>query len=79
MVVVEKLTKVSHFILVNSTFSTSDVAQVLIRDVVRFHGVPKKIMSNKDANFTSKFRKALFAGLGIELAFTTSYHPLTDG
>ena len=78
MVVVDKLTKVAHFISVNSTFSSSDVAQVFIRDVVRIHGVSKNIVSNRDAKFTSKFWKDLFASLGTEFAFSTTYHPQTD-
>jgi len=75
MVIVDSLTKVAHFIPVKSTLSTSDVAQVFIRDVVRLHGVLKNIVSERDAKFTSKFWKELFAGLDIELAFSTTYHP----
>ena len=74
MVVVDRLTKVKHFMLVKYTFSTSDVAQVFIKDVVRLRLVPKKIVSDRDAKFTSKFWKELFAGLGTELAFRTTYH-----
>eukprot|EP00253_Pinus_taeda_P001475 PITA_01475 len=48
MVVVDGLTKVAHFIPVKSKFSSSDVEQVFIREVVRLHGVPKKIVSDKD-------------------------------
>ena len=55
MVVVEKLTKVAHFIPVKSTYSANDVAQVFIRGVVRLHGVLKRIMSERDAKFTSRF------------------------
>jgi len=74
MVVVDRLTKVAHFILVKSTYSSSDVAQIFIRDIVRMHGVPKRIVSNKDAKFTSNLWKELFAGLGTYLAFNTNYH-----
>jgi len=74
MVVMDRLTKVSHFIPVKSTFSASDVAHVFIIDVVRLHGVPKKIVLDRDAKFTSKFWKVLFAGFGMELALSTSYH-----
>jgi len=73
------LTKVAHFIPVNSTFSTRDVAQVFIKDVVRLHGFLKKIVSYRDEKFTSKFSKELFLGFGIELAFNTAYYPYTDG
>ena len=55
MVVVDRLTKVVHFIPVKSTYSTSDVAQVFVRDVVKLHGVPRKIVSDRDAKFNSKF------------------------
>jgi len=61
---VDMLTKAAHFIPMKSTFSASDVAQVFIRDVVRLHGVPRKIVSDRDAKFTSKFLKELFVGLG---------------
>ena len=75
MLIMDILTKVAHSILVKFTISTSDVACVFIRDVVRLHGVLKKIVSDRDAKFTSKFWKELFVGLGIELAFSTTYHP----
>lgn len=58
MFVVDKLTKVAHFIRLKTTYSTSDVAQVFIRDVVRLHGVLKNIVSYKDARFTSKFGRS---------------------
>ena len=79
MVVVDRLTKVAHFIPVKSTYIASYVAQVFISEIVRLHGVPKKIVSNSDAKFTSKFWKDLFSGLGTELAFNTTYHLQTDG
>jgi len=44
MVLVEKLSKVSHFIAVNSTNSISEVAQRFIKEIVRLHGVPKNIV-----------------------------------
>ena len=79
MVVVDRLTKVAHFIPMNSALLASDVAHVFIRDVVKLHGSLKKIVSDKDAKLTSKFWKELFAGLGIELVFSTTYHSQTNG
>ena len=55
MVFVDRLTKVAHFIPVKSTFSASDVAQVLTRDVVILHNVLKKNVLDRDAKFTSSF------------------------
>ena len=52
-----------------------DVTHIFIKVVVRLHGVLKKIMKNRNAKFTSKFWKELFAGLGTDLAFFTTYHP----
>jgi len=55
MVIVDRLTKVAHFIPVKSTFLARDLAHVFIRDMVRLHGVPKKIVSDTDTKLTSKF------------------------
>ena len=79
MVIVDRLTKVAHFIPVKSTLSTSDITHVFIKDVVRLHGVPQNIVSDMDAQFTSKFWKELFAGLGTKLAFSTTSRLQNDG
>jgi len=55
MVVMDRLIKVAHFIPMKSLYSTNDVAQVFIIGVVRLHGVPKNIVSDRDAKFTSRF------------------------
>ena len=64
MVVVDRLNKGAHFIPMKTMYSASDVAYVFIIYVVRLHGVLKNIMSDRDAKFTSKFWKELFACLG---------------
>jgi len=78
MVMVDRLTKVAHFILVKAMYSSRDVAQVFIRNVVRFHGILKNIVSERVAKFTSKFWKYLFVGLGTKLTFNTTYRPQID-
>ena len=77
MVVVDKLSKVAHFIAIKSTNLASEVAQIFIKEIVRLHGVPKKIISYIDFVFTSKFWKELFVGLGTDLAFNITYHSQT--
>jgi len=79
MVIMDTLKKVTHFIPVKSTFSISNVAQVFIIDVVKLHGVPKKIVLDRDVKFTSKFWKELFESLGKFFSLSTSYHLQIDG
>ena len=50
-----------------------------MKEVFRLHGVPKVIISDRDAKFTGNFQKYLFKGLGTQLNFSTAYHPQTDG
>lgn len=75
MVVVDKLSKVSHFLVFKSTNSASDIAQIFIKEIVRLHGIPKKVVSDRDPKFNSKFWKEFFTRLGTKLAFSTGYHP----
>ena len=79
MVVVDKLTKETHFIPVKSMHKTNDIANIFMKDIFKLHGLPKEIVSDRDAEFTSNFWKVLFADLGTKLNFSTTYHPQTDG
>ena len=79
MVVVDKLTKETHFIPVNSTHKTDDIAKIFMKEIFKLHGLFKAIVSNKDAKFTSNFWKGLFVDLGTKLKFSTAYHPQTNG
>jgi hypothetical protein len=79
MVVVDKLSKEAHFIPIKSTFKAIDVVDVFMKDIFRLHGIPKTIISDRDAKFTLNLWKGLFVGLGMQLAFNMTYHPQTDG
>lgn len=79
MVVIDNLSKVAHILVVRSTNLVSEVAHIFIKEIVRLHGFPKKIISDRDAKFTSKFWKDLFVGLGNEFTFNTTYHPKRNG
>jgi hypothetical protein len=79
MVVVDKLSKYAHFIPIKSTCKAIDIASIFMKEIFRLHGMPKKIVSDRDMKFTSNFWKSLMVGLETKLLFSTAYHPQTDG
>ncbi|KAL0537638.1 hypothetical protein IC582_026621 [Cucumis melo] len=78
-VVVDRLTKSVHFVPGKSTYTASKWAQLYMSEIVRLHGVPVSIVSDRDARFTSKFWKGLQTAMGTRLDFSTAFHPQTDG
>ncbi|KAA0053361.1 ty3-gypsy retrotransposon protein [Cucumis melo var. makuwa] len=78
-VVVDRLTKSAHFVPGKSTYTASKWAQLYMSEIVRLHGVPVSIVSDRDARFTSKFWKGLQTAKGTRLDFSTAFHPQTDG
>ncbi|WVZ90117.1 hypothetical protein U9M48_036447 [Paspalum notatum var. saurae] len=78
-VVVDRLTKVAHFIPVNTTYSGARLAELYISRIVCLHGVPKRIISDRGSQFTSRFWEQLHDSLDSKLRFSTAYHPQTDG
>jgi hypothetical protein len=79
MVVVDKLSKEAHFIPIKYTFESIDVANIFMKEIFRLHGFPKTIISDRDAKFTSNLWKSLFASLEMQLAFSMTCHPQTNG
>ena len=78
-VIVYRLTKFAHFLLVNVEDSLEKLAQLYVDEIVRLHGVPVLIVSDRDPRFTSRFWPSLQAALGTHLHFSTTFHPQTDG
>nr|ABA94346.1 retrotransposon protein, putative, Ty3-gypsy subclass [Oryza sativa Japonica Group] len=78
-VVVDRLTKVAHFIPVHTTYTGKRLAELYLSRIMCLHGVPKKIVSDRGSQFTSKFWQKLQEELGTRLNFSTAYHPQTDG
>ena len=78
-VVVVVLTKSTHFVPGKTTYTASKRAQLYLTEIVRLHGVPVSIVSDRDARFTSKFWKGLQTAMGTRLDFSTTFHPQTDG
>jgi transposase InsO family protein len=78
-VVVDRLTKSTHFIPVKTNYSSAVLAELYMSHIVCLHGVPKKIVSDRGTQFTSHFWQQLHEALGTHLNFSSAYHPQTDG
>ena len=78
LVVVDKLTKYAHLILWRETGTASELANVLLKELVSQQGLPTKIISDQDKLFTLKFWNTWTRQLGIDTRMSTAYHPQTD-
>src|SRR5436853_6686369 len=78
-VIVDRLTKSAHFLPIRVTNSVPKLCQLYIEQIVRLHGVPLSIVSDRDPRFTSRFWQSFQMALGTELRMSTAYHPQTDG
>jgi hypothetical protein len=78
-VIVDRLTKVAHFIPMKTTYSGDQLAELYMSRIVCLHGVLKKIVSDRGTQFTSRFWKRLHESMDTKLNFSLAYHPQTDG
>jgi transposase InsO family protein len=78
-VIMDRLTKVAHFIPIKMTYSRAKLVELYMPRIVCLHGVPKKIISDRGSQFTSKFWENLHESMDTKLNFSSAYHPQTDG
>jgi hypothetical protein len=78
-VIVDRLTKVAHFIPMRTNYTGAKLAELYMTRIVCLHGVPKKIVFDRGSQFTSRFWKKLHESLDTQLNFSSAYHPQTDG
>ena len=75
LVVIDRLTKMAHFISTVSTITSQQTAELMLEHIFRYHGLPENIVSDRDPKFTAKFWQSLNKALGINLLMSTSSHP----
>ncbi|CAI7858245.1 unnamed protein product [Closterium sp. NIES-53] len=79
LVVIDKFSKMGHFIPTHTTARTEETAQLFLKHIISQHGIPTTLISDRDPKFTSKFWKELMSLMGTRLAMSSAYHPQTDG
>ena len=77
-VIVDRLTKSAHFLVVRMTFTLEELCRLYIREIVRLHGVPVSIVSDRDPRFMSQFWKSFQKAIGTQLSMSIIFHPQTD-
>ena len=78
-VIMDRMMKISHFILVKINYSLDQLAQIYIDEIVSLHGVSVSIVSNRALKFTSKFWESLHKTLDTNLSFSPTFHPQANG
>ena len=79
VVIVDRLTKYSHFVPCNESMTAEQLAHIVLDRLIRYHGIPKSFITDRDKLFTSNYWKTLVAAMGIKHKLSTAYHPQTDG
>jgi hypothetical protein len=77
-VIVDRLTKVAHFVPVKTRYATEKLADLYVEHILRQHGAPRSIVSDRGPQFMAKFWKSFHQLLGTTLSYNTAFHPQTD-
>jgi hypothetical protein len=79
LVVVDRLTKMAHFTPCSKSITAEETTQLILDGIVRLHGFPEEIMSDRGLQFASKFWRRLFKLLGVDIRLSLAFHLETDG
>ena len=75
LVVIDRLTKYAHCVAIAHPYTAKDVAVVFVKEIIRLHGFPSSIVTDKDRVFMSSFWMELFKPAGTRLKYSSAYHP----
>ena len=79
LVVIDRVTKMSHFIPCKKSQDAQQFATLFLKEIIRLHGIPRDIITDRGSLFTSDLWKEITEKLGIERRLSTAFHPQTDG
>ncbi|KAG9490480.1 hypothetical protein GDO78_006034 [Eleutherodactylus coqui] len=79
LVVVNRFSKMAHFVALKKLPSAKEFAKMFVKEIIRLHGVPKNIVSDRGVQFMSQFWRAFCRNLGKSLSFSSPFHPQTNG
>jgi len=78
-VIIDRLTKAAHFLAIKATFTSVELANLYIKEIVRSHGVPLSFVSDHDTKFVSRFWHCFQRVMGTKLRLSMAFHPQIDG
>jgi len=76
--VMDAVSKRVHFILTQMTVTAKGAARLFLHYIWKLHGLPKRVISDRKSQFVAAFTKELYRLLGIQIFFSTAWHPQTD-
>jgi transposase InsO family protein len=79
LTIMDLFSKYAHFLPMSHPYTTTSVAKVFFDAIIKLHGIPESIVSDRDPVFTSKFWIELFTLSGIKLQLSSAIHPQSDG